>query len=76
MRRSVAAPRRMIESRPALASLNAIRVGERNLIGEEPIVVTRVDEQGPHKILEGWHARTGELLVWRWDESELRRDEL
>lgn len=76
MRRSVAAPRRVIETKPALDSLNAIRVGERNLIGEEPIVVTRVDEQGPHKTLEGWHARTGELFVWRWDENELRRDDL
>jgi hypothetical protein len=75
MRRSIAAQRRLIERRPHLDSIDRLRVGERNLIGNEPIVVTNLDTQGAHRSLEGWHADTGELLVWRWNEDDERPTE-
>jgi hypothetical protein len=44
--------------------------GRAQLIGDEPIVVTRLEVAGPHRILEGWHAQTGQLVRWRWSEEE------
>ncbi len=68
-RRSIVATRQVIESRPDIESLERIYVGERASIGDEPIVITRLEVDGNIRILEGWHARTGQLLGWRWEEA-------
>lgn len=71
-RRSIVATRQIIEERPEVESLEKIYVGERANIGEEPIIVTRFEEDGENRILEGWHARTGQLLGWRWEEAQAK----
>lgn len=68
-RRSIVATRQVIESRPEIESLDRIYVGERASIGDEPIVITRLEVDGDVRILEGWHARTGQLFGWRWEEA-------
>jgi hypothetical protein len=68
-RRSIVATRQVIESRPEIESLERIYVGERASIGDEPIVITRLEVDGDIRILEGWHARTGQLFGWRWEEA-------
>ena len=51
-------------------SLDRIYLGERAIIGDEPIIVTKYEVDGAHRTLEGWHARTGQLVGWRWEEAE------
>jgi hypothetical protein len=70
-RRSIVATRQYVDERPPVESLERIYLGERALIGDEPVIVTKYDVDGPHHTLEGWHARTGQLVGWRWDEMML-----
>jgi hypothetical protein len=66
MKRSVAAHRHIFESKPNIERPKRIWIGERHLIDGEPVVVTGQREDGEKRILEGWHATTGELLAWHW----------
>ena len=70
-RRSIVATRQYLDERPPVDSLERIYLGERALIGDEPVIVTKYDVDGGHHTLEGWHARTGQLVGWRWDEMKL-----
>jgi hypothetical protein len=66
MKRSVAAHRHIFEKKPNIERPKRIWIGERHLIDGEPVVVTGQREDGEKRILEGWHATTGELLAWHW----------
>jgi hypothetical protein len=70
-RRSIVATRQYLDERPPVDSLERIYLGERALIGDEPVIVTKYDVDGGHHTLEGWHARTGQLVGWRWEEMKL-----
>jgi hypothetical protein len=70
-RRSIVATRQYVDERPPVDSLERIYLGERALIGDEPVIVTKYDVDGGHHTLEGWHARTGQLVGWRWEELKL-----
>ena len=70
-RRSIVATRQYLDERPPVDSLERIYLGERALIGDEPVIVTKYDIDGGHHTLEGWHARTGQLVGWRWEEMKL-----
>jgi hypothetical protein len=70
-RRSIVATRQYLDERPPVDSLERIYLGERALIGDEPVIVTKYDINGGHHTLEGWHARTGQLVGWRWEEMKL-----
>jgi hypothetical protein len=70
-RRSIVATRQYVDERPPVESLERIYLGERALIGDEPVIVTKYDVDGGHHTLEGWHARTGQLVGWRWEELKL-----
>jgi hypothetical protein len=70
-RRSIVATRQYLDERPPVESLERIYLGERALIGDEPVIVTKYDVDGGHHTLEGWHARTGQLVGWRWEEMKL-----
>jgi hypothetical protein len=70
-RRSIVATRQYLDERPPVDSLERIYLGERALIGDEPVIVTKYDIDEGHHTLEGWHARTGQLVGWRWDEIKL-----
>jgi hypothetical protein len=70
-RRSIVATRQYLDERPPVDSLERIYLGERALIGDEPVIVTKYDIDGGHHTLEGWHARTGQLVGWRWEEIKL-----
>jgi hypothetical protein len=73
-RRSIVATRQYVDERPPVESLERIYLGERALIGDEPVIVTKYDVDGGHHTLEGWHARTGQLVGWRWDEMKLEEN--
>jgi hypothetical protein len=70
-RRSIVATRQYLDERPPVDSLERIYLGERALIGDEPVIVTKYDVDSGHHTLEGWHARTGQLVGWRWEEIKL-----
>ena len=65
MGRSIAASRRTIDGKPDI-DLSSVRIGERHLIAETPVIVTALTDDGVGMTLEGWSATSGELLIWRW----------